>query len=94
MLGGFAVGVLGLGLPSHRYVVQTAKSLFVSDVLTGLVKSVAFAVLITLIGAVRGLSVRGGAEEVGRATTDAVVASIIVCIVANAGFTAFFYWVR
>ena len=94
IVGGWAVGVLSLGLPSQGYLNQTVKSLFVSDVLTGLVKSVAFAVLIALVGAVRGLSVRGGPEGVGRATTAAVVTSIILCIVANACFTVFFYWVR
>jgi phospholipid/cholesterol/gamma-HCH transport system permease protein len=94
IVGGWVVGVLSLGLPSQGYVTQTAKSLFVSDVLTGLVKSVAFAAIIALVGAVRGLSVRGGPEGVGRATTAAVVGSIILCIVANAGFTALFYLVR
>jgi phospholipid/cholesterol/gamma-HCH transport system permease protein len=94
IVGGWAVGVLTLGLPSQAYVTQTAKSLFLSDVLTGLVKSVAFAVIIALVGAVRGLTVRGGPEGVGRATTAAVVGSIILCIVANAGFTALFYFVR
>jgi len=39
----------------------------------------------------RGLSVRGGSESVGRATTSAVVTAIILCIIANAFFTAFFY---
>jgi phospholipid/cholesterol/gamma-HCH transport system permease protein len=94
MLGGWTVGVLTLGLPSQAYLTQTAKSLFVSDVLTGLVKSVAFALIIALVGAFRGLSVRGGPEGVGRATTAAVVTAIILCIVANAGFTTLFYLVR
>ena len=54
--------------------------------------SVVFAVLIGLVGAHRGFTVRGGPEAVGRATTSAVVSSIILCIVANAGFTALFYY--
>jgi phospholipid/cholesterol/gamma-HCH transport system permease protein len=90
--GGYLIGTLGLDLGSDAYLSQTVQSLFVSDVMTGLVKSVVFGVLIGLVGAYRGLSVRGGPESVGRATTSAVVTAIILCIVTNAGFTAFFYY--
>jgi phospholipid/cholesterol/gamma-HCH transport system permease protein len=90
--GGYAVGVLGLDLGSDAYLSQTVQSLFISDVLTGLVKSVVFGLIIGLVGAYRGFAVRGGPEAVGRATTSAVVTAIILCIIANAGFTAFFYY--
>lgn len=93
IFGGYIIGVVNLRLPSSAYLSQTVQSLFVSDVLTGLIKSVVFATLIGLVGAYRGFSVRGGPEAVGRATTSAVVLSIILCIVANAGFTMFFYYV-
>ena len=93
IFGGWVVGVLALELPSQAYLTQSVKSLFVADLLTGLFKSVAFATLIALVGAWRGLTVQGGPEGVGRATTAAVVTSIILCIVTNAGFTAFFYFV-
>lgn len=92
--GGWMIGVTALGLPSQAYLAQTAKSLFAADITTGLLKSVAFAILISLVGAWRGLTVQGGPEGVGRATTSAVVTAIILCIVTNAGFTAFFYVVR
>jgi len=90
--GGYAVGVLGLDLGSDAYLSQTVQSLFMSDVTTGLVKSVVFGVIIGLVGAHRGFAVRGGPEAVGRAATSAVVTSIIACIVANACFTALFYY--
>jgi len=92
IVGGYLVGVVGLDLGSHAYLSQTVQALFISDVMTGLVKSVVFALLIGLVGAYRGFAVRGGPEAVGRATTSAVVTAIILCIVANAGFTAFFYY--
>jgi phospholipid/cholesterol/gamma-HCH transport system permease protein len=92
ILGGYLVGVVGLDLGSNAYLSQTVQALFISDVLTGLVKSVVFALLIGLVGAYRGFAVRGGPEAVGRATTSAVVTAIILCIVTNAGFTAFFYY--
>jgi len=89
--GGYLVGVFGLNLGDSAYRMQTVQALLISDVVTGLVKSVVFGLLIGLIGVYRGFSVRGGPEAVGRATTSAVVTSIIACIVANACFTAFFY---
>src|SRR6185295_16337540 len=92
MFGGWVVGVLALDLGSQAYLTQTVQSLLISDVMTGLVKSDVFAVLIGTVGAYRGFAVRGGPEAVGRATTSAVVTSIILCIITNAGFTAFFYY--
>jgi phospholipid/cholesterol/gamma-HCH transport system permease protein len=53
------------------------------DVLKGLLKSLFFAVIIALVGAYQGLSTRGGAAGVGRATTGAVVISIILIFVSN-----------
>jgi phospholipid/cholesterol/gamma-HCH transport system permease protein len=92
IVGGYVVGVIGLDLGSDAYLSQTVQALFISDVFTGLVKSVVFAVIIGIVGCYRGFTVRGGPEAVGRATTSAVVTSIILCIVANACFTAFFYF--
>ena len=89
--GGYLVGVFTLDLGGSAYRMQTVQSLLISDVVTGLVKSVVFGLLIGIIGVYRGFAVRGGPESVGRATTSAVVTSIIACIVANACFTAFFY---
>jgi phospholipid/cholesterol/gamma-HCH transport system permease protein len=90
--GAYLVGVFGLDLGSNAYLSQTVQALLISDVVTGLVKSVVFAFLIGIIGSYRGFTVRGGPEAVGRATTSAVVTAIIACIIANAGFTAFFYY--
>ncbi|MEA2624776.1 MAG: phospholipid/cholesterol/gamma-HCH transport system permease protein [Candidatus Binatota bacterium] len=92
ILGGYLVGIAALQLSSDAYVSQTVQSLFLNDVITGLAKSVVFAVLIGFVGVYKGLSVRGGPEAVGRATTSSVVTSIILCIVANAAFTALFYF--
>lgn len=92
IFGGYLVGILALDLGSDVYLSQTVQALLISDVLTGLVKSVVFAVIIGVVGVRRGLAVRGGPEAVGLATTSAVVRSIIFCIIANACFTAFFYY--
>jgi phospholipid/cholesterol/gamma-HCH transport system permease protein len=79
---------LGLGL-YLRYVLN---SIELRDVLSGLIKSVAFATIIAHVGCLEGLRVRGGPDAVGRSTTTAVVRSTFLVIVADAVFTAIFYF--
>ena len=54
------------------------------DIWYGLVKSISFGFVIALIGCSMGLSVRGGAEGVGRATTKAVVYGAAMILVLDA----------
>jgi phospholipid/cholesterol/gamma-HCH transport system permease protein len=93
ILGGLTVSTLGLGLPAQVYVRQTRLAISIGDVGTGLIKSVAFAILIAGVGCLRGFQARAGAESVGRVTTSAIVAGIFLIIVADAIFTVLFhYW--
>ncbi len=93
ILGGLTVAVLGLGLPVQVYVRQTRIAMGIWDVYSGLIKSVAFAILIAGVGCLRGFQAQGGAESVGRITTSAIVAAIFLIIVADAIFTVLFhYW--
>jgi len=71
-----------------RYV---ANAIVLRDVFTGLVKSVAFAVIIVHVGCAEGFKVRGGPDAVGRSTTSAVVKSTFLVILADLFFTAAFY---
>ena len=72
-----------------RYVLD---SIVLRDVITGLIKSVAFATIIAHVGCLEGFRVRGGPDSVGRSTTSAVVKSTFLVIVADAVFTAIFYF--
>jgi phospholipid/cholesterol/gamma-HCH transport system permease protein len=92
IIGGYVIGVGALGLPGPGYVTQTIQALFIEDVLSGLVKSVVFALIIGFVGVYRGFAVRGGPAGVGLATTSAVVTSIFLCIVATAAITGLLYW--
>src|ERR1700757_4355947 len=80
---------LGL-LLYFRYVLI---SIQLRDVLAGMIKSLAFATIIAHVGCLEGLRVRGGPDAVGRSTTSAVVRSTFLVIVADAIFTAIFYFV-
>ena len=72
-----------------RYVLT---SIELQDVITGLIKSVVFATIIAHVGCLEGFRVRGGPDAVGRSTTSAVVRSTFLVIVADAVFTAIFYF--
>ncbi len=90
VLGGLLVGVGGMGLSPSAYWNQTLSAIDLVDVLGGLAKSLAFALIIGLVACDRGLATRGGAEGVGRSTTSAVVTTILLLVIADALF-AFAY---
>jgi phospholipid/cholesterol/gamma-HCH transport system permease protein len=91
ILGGQVIAVTGLGLGPDRYVALTLDSLVLQDVHTGLIKAAAFGAIIGLVGCHEGLKTSGGAEEVGRSTTSAVVRSIVLVISTDLFATALFY---
>jgi len=79
-----------LGLMLYLHYVLT--SIQLRDVISGLIKSLAFATIIAHVGCLEGFRVRGGPDSVGRSTTTAVVRSTFLVIVADAVFTAIFYF--
>ena len=85
ILGGLTVAVVGLDLPVQVYVRQTRIAMRIWDVSSGLIKSVAFAILIAGVGCLRGFQAETGAESVGRITTSAIVAGIFLIIVDRRG---------
>jgi phospholipid/cholesterol/gamma-HCH transport system permease protein len=73
------------------YLQDAVHSMMLRDVVTGLVKSLAFATIIVQVGCLEGFRVHGGPDAVGRSTTAAVVKSTFLVILADVGFTAIFY---
>jgi len=94
ILGGFLVGVGNLQINPYLYVQTTYRYLELKDIYTGLTKSFVFAIVIALIACYQGLNTKGGAEGVGKATTNSVVASFILIILADCVLTAMFYFSR
>jgi phospholipid/cholesterol/gamma-HCH transport system permease protein len=87
LLGGLIVGVYILQINTFAYINQTQRALSLFDFYYSLVKSVVFAVVIAGIGCQRGFQVRGGAQQVGTATTSAVVTSLFLIIVLSSIFS-------
>jgi phospholipid/cholesterol/gamma-HCH transport system permease protein len=94
IIGGMMVGVLGLDLTAHGYFKQSIDSFEVFDVVSSLIKSMVFAILISGIACQRGFQVRGGADAVGEATTSAVVSAIFLIILANSAFAIILYYIH
>ena len=87
LLGGAFIGAIVLDINWFAFTERLASTIDVNDVLVGLSKAPAFAFLIAVTGTLRGMQVKGSAEELGRLTTVAVVQSIFLIIVADAIFT-------
>jgi phospholipid/cholesterol/gamma-HCH transport system permease protein len=91
ILAGGAFMGLSTGMAFGVYLRSVVHSMAVKDVMTGLLKSLAFATIIVQVGCAEGFRVRGGPDAVGRAATSAVVKSTFLVILADVGFTAIFY---
>ena len=94
MFGGFIIGTTQLHLTPGLYVDTTIQFLTMKDINTGLFKSAVFSMIIAMIACHKGISTEGGAEGVGRSTTQSVVLSFILIIVADAVLTLIFYFAK
>jgi phospholipid/cholesterol/gamma-HCH transport system permease protein len=92
ILGGALFGVVQADFTVMRYIQASVESLFVRDIVTGLIKSVMFGITITAVGCFEGLSTGAGAEQVGHSTTRAVVMSIFLVVVVDLVFTLLFFF--
>jgi len=91
ILGGYVIGVYNLHINSGLYLQIAFKFLTLKDVYTGISKAFIFAMIITLVGAYQGFKTKGGAVGVGRATTNSVVMSFILVIVADCVITGIYF---
>jgi phospholipid/cholesterol/gamma-HCH transport system permease protein len=88
VLAGGIFSVTVLGLSAKGYYEQTANFVTLRIMTSGLVKSLAFGLAITLIGCWQGFLAREGALDVGRRTTRSVVQSIFLIVLLDLFFTA------
>ena len=83
IFGGYVIGVFKLDFNPALYIQKTYNFLEYIDVISGLVKAAVFGFVVTLLGCYMGYHSSGGAEGVGAATTNAVVASAILILILN-----------
>jgi phospholipid/cholesterol/gamma-HCH transport system permease protein len=90
LVGGALLSMLLLDISLEQFIVRLQDALSPTTFWAGLVKAPVFALLIALVGTLRGLQVRDSSRELGRLTTVAVVQSIFLVILADALFAVLF----
>ena len=90
ILGGLLVAVFQLQVQASVYLNNIVQNLTLADVVSGVGKSFVFAYIIAIIGCYNGLHTEGGADGVGRATTDTVVTLAITIMISDYFLTKLF----
>jgi len=93
ILGGLVIAVLQLDLAPGFYINDTLSALTLADVMSGVGKAFFFAYFIAVVGCYNGLTASGGADGVGRATTNTVVQASILILVSDFFLTKLFWLV-
>jgi phospholipid/cholesterol/gamma-HCH transport system permease protein len=93
ILGGLFIAVVQLDVSAGFYINDVTTSLTLHDVASGVGKAFFFAYFIAIVGCYNGLNASGGADGVGRATTNTVVEAAILILVSDFFLTKLFYLV-
>ena len=91
IFGGYVVSIYQLGFNPANYINSTINELQSIDIITGVTKGAVFGFIIALMGCYNGYKSKGGAQGVGEATTNAVVASSILILIFNYIITGMFF---
>ena len=89
--GGIFIGITALDISPDAFIQQITGSLFLRDIVSGIIKSFFFAWIITVIAVFKGIQFSGGAVGVGRAITESVVNSLVGIIVLDLIFNLLIY---
>jgi phospholipid/cholesterol/gamma-HCH transport system permease protein len=90
LVGGAILSWYLVDIPFGQYIDRVQGSISEYTFWVGMIKAPVFAVLIALVGTLRGMQVRTSSRELGRLTTVAVVQSIFLVILADAIFAVIF----
>jgi phospholipid/cholesterol/gamma-HCH transport system permease protein len=83
LVGGCVASIFTLRLGAVEFWTRAINALEFSDLAQGFSKPVVFAFILSTVGCYKGLTVRGGTQGVGRATTEAVVVSSVLILISN-----------
>lgn len=90
ILGGMVIAVTSLDLDANYYFRSVIESIHYNDLASGIGKTFFFGAALALIACYNGLKTSGGADGVGRATTETVVAGAITVLIADFFLTKLF----
>jgi phospholipid/cholesterol/gamma-HCH transport system permease protein len=83
LVGGYLVSHMTLHLSAVQFWTRAIDALQFGDLVQGMTKPLVFGLIVSTVGCYQGLTVRGGAQGVGRATTSAVVVASVSVIAAD-----------
>jgi phospholipid/cholesterol/gamma-HCH transport system permease protein len=83
LIGGYLVSFFTLRLGAVTFWTRAIDILEFSDLMQGLTKPIVYGFIIATVGCYQGLTVKGGTQGVGRATTQAVVTASVIILVTN-----------
>lgn len=89
--GGYFVAIFQGQINPVDYMENSQRFVELWDISGGLIKTVIFGMIISLIACYRGLKTRGGAKGVGEATTASVVTSLICLFIVNYFLSILFF---
>lgn len=81
--GGFVVAAVHTHVGPYNFIHSIETFTEFSDFTGGLVKAMVFGGIVAVVGCLKGMGAKEGAEGVGNATTSSVVTSIVWIFVAN-----------
>ena len=88
IVGGYFTGVIILRINAGAYVANMEKYVGLDDIYHGIIKAAVFGLILSVIGCYKGYTTTGGAEGVGKATTQSVVLATVTILMANYLLTA------
>jgi phospholipid/cholesterol/gamma-HCH transport system permease protein len=91
MFGSYLVGILLLEINEATFFDRMDAYVKSEDLWNGIVKAACFGIIISVVGCRKGLLTDGGAEGVGKSTTQAVVVSSVTILVADYFLTALMF---
>jgi phospholipid/cholesterol/gamma-HCH transport system permease protein len=87
LVGGSVVALFTLHIGAVEFWTRAIRALEFADLMQGMAKPVVFAFILATVGCYEGLTVRGGTQGVGRATTQAVVVSSVIILTSDVFLT-------
>jgi phospholipid/cholesterol/gamma-HCH transport system permease protein len=91
ILGGYFVGVPILHINSGSFINNITTMVDLEDIYNGLTKAAFFGLILSLVGCYKGFNATGGAEGVGKATTEAVVLAAVSILISDYFLTAIMF---
>jgi len=88
--GGMFISRIEFDIPTGYYIAHVLQAVKFGDIASGVGKTFFFGYLVTLVGCFNGLKTEGGADGVGRATTNTVVGCSIAILISDFFLTKFF----